>query len=157
MNRPFKKFLPSLAVAFAAVLVISGGCSTMAAGTNEGIKVTLTGDQEVPPVKTEAKGSGTIVIAPDKSVSGSITTTGIAGTVAHIHDSVPGVSMCGAKNQGPVIIPLTKGPDNTWSVPAGAKLTDAQYASYQEGNLYVNVHSAANKGGEICSRLAPNK
>jgi hypothetical protein len=60
--------------------------------------------------------------------------------------------MCGAKN-GPVIIPLTKGPNNTWSVPAGAKLTDAQYASFKAGNLYVNVHSAANKGGEICSRL----
>jgi hypothetical protein len=153
MNRLFKKFWPSLAAAFAMVLVISAGCSTMAAGTNEGIKVTLTGDQEVPAVKTAATGNGTIVISPDKSVSGSITTTGIAGTVAHIHDSVPGETMCGAKN-GPVIIPLTKGPDNTWSVPAGAKLTDAQYASYEKGNLYVNVHSAANKGGEICSRLS---
>jgi hypothetical protein len=156
MSELFKKFWPSLAAAFAAVLVISAGCSTMAAETNQEIKVTLTGDQEVPPVKTEAKGNGTIVIAPDKSVSGSITTTGIAGTVAHIHDSVPGETMCGAKN-GPIIIPLTKGPDNTWSVPAGAKLTDAWYASYQKGNLYVNVHSAANKGGEICSRLAPSK
>jgi hypothetical protein len=139
----------------ALVLLVAAGFATaMAAESAAGIKVTLTGDQEVPPVKTAATGNGTIVIAPDKSVSGSITTTGLAGTVAHIHDSVPGETMCGAKN-GPVIIPLTKGPDNNWSVPAGAKLTDAQYASYQKGNLYVNVHSAANKGGEICSRLAP--
>ncbi len=151
-----RKLLPSLTVPFAVVFVLSTGSSTIAAETNEQIKVTLTGDQEVPAVKTDAKGSGTIVIAPDKSVSGSITTTGIAGTVAHIHDSVPGETMCGAKN-GPVIIPLSKGSDGTWTVPAGAKLTDAQYASYQKGNLYVNVHSAANKGGEICSRLAPSK
>jgi CHRD domain-containing protein len=154
MNRLPEKFWPSLAAAFAVVLVISAGCSTMAAGTDEGVKVKLTGDQEVPPVKTAASGSGSFVISSDKSVSGSITTSGIEGTVAHIHDSVPGQTMCGAKN-GPVIIPLTKGPDNTWSVPAGAKLNDAQYASYKAGNLYVNVHSAANKGGEICSPLKP--
>jgi CHRD domain len=154
MNRLPEKFWPSLAAAFAVVLVISAGCSTMAAGTDEGVKVKLTGDQEVPPVKTAASGSGSIVISSDKSVSGSVTTTGIEGTAAHIHDSVPGQTMCGAKN-GPVIIPLTKGPDNTWSAPAGAKLTDAQYASYRAGNLYVNVHSAANKGGEICAPLKP--
>ena len=148
MNRLLEKFWPSLAAAFAVVLMISAGCSTMAAGTNEGIKVKLTGDQEVPPVKTAASGSGTIVIFSDQSVSGSITTTGVDATAAHIHDGPAG------KN-GPVIIPLTKGPDNTWSAPAGAKLTDAQYASYQAGNLYVNVHSAANKGGEIRAQLKP--
>jgi len=154
MNKLLEKFWPSFAAAFAVVLMISAGCSTMAAGTDEGVKVKLTGDQEVPPVKTAASGSGSFVISSDKSVSGSVTTTGIEGTVAHIHDSVPGQTMCGAKN-GPVIIPLTKGPDNTWSVPAGAKLNDAQYASYKAGNLYVNVHSAANKGGEICAPLKP--
>ena len=154
MNRLLEKFWLSLAAAFAVVLMISAGCSTMAAETNEGVKVKLTGDQEVPPVKTAASGSGSFVISSDKSVSGSVTTTGIEGTAAHIHDSVPGQTMCGAKN-GPVIIPLTKGPDNTWSAPAGAKLTDAQYASYRAGNLYVNVHSAANKGGEICAPLKP--
>ena len=154
MNRLFEKFWPSLAAAFAVVLMISAGCSTTATEKSAGVKVKLTGDQEVPPVKTAASGSGTIVISSDKSVSGSVTTTGLEGTVAHIHDSVPGQTMCGAKN-GPVIIPLTKGPDNTWSAPAGAKLTDAQYASYRAGNLYVNVHSAANKGGEICAPLKP--
>src|SRR5438132_9798682 len=109
MNRLFEKFWPSLAVAFGMILVISAGCSTTAAEKSEGLKVKLTGDQEVPPVKTAASGSGTIVISSDKSVSGSVTTTGLEGTVAHIHDSVPGQTMCGAKN-GPVIIPLTKGP-----------------------------------------------
>ena len=148
------KLWPFFAAAFAMVLVISAGCSPMAAETKEGIKVKLAGDQEVPPVKTAASGSGTIVISADKSVSGSITTTGVEGTVAHIHDSNPGQTMCGAKN-GPVIIPLTKGPDGSWSVPAGAKLTDAQYDSFKAGNLYVNVHSAANKGGEICAQLKP--
>ncbi len=153
MNTLFQKFRPSHSAAFAMILVIAAGCATMAA-TNEGIKVTLTGDQEVPPVKTSATGSGAFIISSDISVSGSVTTSGIEGTVAHIHERVRGQTMCGAKN-GPVVIPLTKGPDNTWSVPAGAKLTDAQYAKYLAGDLYVNVHSAANKGGEICAQLNP--
>ena len=142
------KLWPSLAAVFTMALVISAGCSTMSAGTNEGIKIKLTGDQEVPPVKTAASGSGTIIIKSDKSVSGSISITGVDATAAHIHEGPAG------KN-GPVIVPLTKGADNTWSVAPGAKLTDAQYASYQAGNLYVNVHSAANKGGEIRAQIKP--
>ncbi len=148
MNRLLEKFGPSLAAAFAVVLMISSGCSTTAAEKSEGVKVKLTGDQEVPPVKTAASGSGSFVISSDKSVSGSITTSGVEGTAAHIHEGA-------ADKNGPVIIPLTKGENNTWSAPAGAKLTDAQYASYLAGNLYVNVHSAANKGGEIRAQLKP--
>ena len=53
-----------------------------------------------------------------------------------------------------LVIPLTQS-GNTWSVPAGARLTDAQYDSYQAGNLYVNVHSANHQGGEIRAQLRP--
>jgi len=117
-------------------------------GMSNANKVTLSGSQEVPPVTTSASGSGTITVAPDKSVSGSITTTGVAATAAHIHNGAPG-------RNGPVIIPLVKTSDNVWSVPAGARMTDAQHESYRAGNLYVNVHSAANKGGEIRGQLKP--
>jgi CHRD domain-containing protein len=112
------------------------------------VKVKLTGDQEVPAVVTSAAGVGTIAIKDDKSVSGSIKTTGIEGTVAHIHLAEPG------KN-GPPIITLTKSADNTWSVPEAAKLTDEQYKAFKEGNLYVNIHSAEHKGGEIRTQLKP--
>jgi hypothetical protein len=112
------------------------------------VKVTLSGDQEVPAVKTAGAGSGAISVAADKSVSGSVTTTGVAGTMAHIHEAAPG------KN-GPVVIPLSKSGDSTWSVPAGAKLTDAQFSSFKAGNLYVNVHTAANPGGEVRGQLKP--
>jgi hypothetical protein len=142
-----QKLWPPTAI-LTMTLVISAGCSTTGVGKSEEIKVKLTGDQQNPPVKTAASGSGTIVISSDKSVRGSISTTGVDATAAHIHEAPAG------KN-GPVIIPLTKGPDNTWSVGPGAKLTDAQYASYLAGNLYVNVHSAANKGGEIRGQLRP--
>ena len=112
------------------------------------VQVTLSGDQEVPPVATSAKGNGTLMFGNDKSVSGSITTTGINGTAAHIHEAAPG------KNGG-VIIPLVKAGEGQWNVPAGAKLTDAQEAAYKSGNLYVNVHSDAHKDGEIRGQIKP--
>ena len=133
------------AILWAAVTGLLG-CTT--ASVDNSIKVTLSGSQEVPPVTTSASGTGTIVVGADKSVSGSVTTTGVAGSAAHIHIGAAG------KN-GPVIIPLTKTADNVWSVPASAKLTDAQYESYKSGGLYVNVHSAANKGGEVRGQLNP--
>jgi hypothetical protein len=129
---------------FCAVAAL-GSFSNIAAAAD--VKVTLAGDQEVPPVKSAGTGSGTIVIGNDGAVSGSVTTTGIAGTAAHIHEAAIG------KN-GPVIIPLTKNGD-TYSVPPGAKLTEAQLASFKEGNLYVNAHTTANPGGEIRGQLKP--
>lgn len=136
-----------LAVLASLALALGAGCASMGGGG--GVSVNLSGGQEVPPVTTQASGSGTITVAEDKSVSGSVTTTGVAGLAAHIHVGSAG------KN-GPVIIPLTKSADGTtWSVPAGAKLTDAQYESYKAGDLYVNVHSAAHKGGEIRAQIKP--
>ncbi|NBT68689.1 MAG: CHRD domain-containing protein [Betaproteobacteria bacterium] len=114
----------------------------------QAINVSLSGSQEVPAVTTSASGSGTITIAPDLSVSGSVTTMGVDGTMAHIHMAATG-------QNGPVIVPMTKTTDQVWSIPTGAKLTDAQYQSFKAGNLYVNVHSAANKGGEIRGQLKP--
>ena len=114
----------------------------------QSMKVTLAGSQEVPPVMTSASGIGSIMVAPDGSVSGTITTTGIEGTMAHIHEAPMG-------QNGPVIVPFTKTADNVWSAPAGAKLTDAQLQSLKSGNLYLNVHSATNKPGEIRAQLKP--
>ena len=141
---------PSRALMGVSLLLgLLSGCAQMGntAGMPMGDNLSLSGSQEVPPVTTAASGSGTFVIGADKSVSGSVTTTGVAGLAAHIHVGTAGLN-------GPIIIPLTKA-DNVWSVPAGAKLTDAQYESYKAGDLYVNVHSAANKGGEIRGQLKP--
>ena len=52
-------------------------------------------------------------------------------------------------------IPLNKTGDNTWSVPENTILTSARFDACRAGNLYVNVHSAANPGGEIRLQLKP--
>jgi CHRD domain len=113
------------------------------------VKVTLTGDQEVPAVTTDAKGEGDIRIGADGKVSGKITTTGIDGTMGHIHEGkAPG-------ENGPPIIKLEKAGDGIWRVPAGAKLTSEQVSAFNAGKLYVNIHSAAHKEGEIRAALKP--
>jgi hypothetical protein len=129
-------------MATAALLVISGTALAV------DVKVKLTGAEETPPVMTSASATGTIIIAADKSVSGTLKSSGMDGTVAHIHVGAPGQS-------GPPIITLIKGLDGTWSVPEGSKLTDDQYASFKAGNLYVNIHSAEHKPGEIRAQLKP--
>lgn len=132
------------------IKALVGLCFGMASLTvfAQSMNVTLAGSQEVPPVTTSASGKGSIMVGPDGSVSGSVTTSGVDATMAHIHEAPMG-------QNGPVIVPFAKTADNIWSVPAGAKLTTAQLQSLKSGNLYINVHSAANKGGEIRGQLKP--
>ena len=132
-------------IAFA--LLLAAGTSLMAGRAMAG-ELKLTGDQEVPSNTSTAVGTGTITVAADGAVSGSVSAPGMAGTAALIHVAAAGAN-------GPVIIPLTGGPGNTWTVPAGAKLTAEQLEAYKAGNLYVNIHSAEHKGGEIRGQLKP--
>ena len=140
------------ALALAAALALAG-CSSMRNAMPDwmpgsgAIKVSLTGGEEVPPVQTGASGSGSFRVAEDGTVTGSVTTTGMAGTMAHIHQGAKGAN-------GPVIVPLTKNGD-TYSVPEGRKLTQPQIDALKAGNLYVNVHSDKNKGGEVRAQLQP--
>ena len=131
--------LTALIVAFA--LCLSGGLAVAA-------DLKLSGANEVPPVSTAASGTGKITVTDDGSVSGSVKVTGVAATMAHIHVGAAG------KN-GPVIVPLVQTVPGEWSVPAGAKLNAEQMKSYKAGELYVNVHTEANKGGEIRAQLKP--
>ena len=129
----------------AAVAVFAMTAAAAAGGEN---KVTLSGSEETPPVTTTATGAGVITVKDDKTVSGSVKVKGIAVTAAHIHAGAPGQS-------GPPVVTLAKTSDDTWSVPADSTLTDEQYASYKAGNLYINVHTAENKKGELRGQLKP--
>ena len=88
------------AAGFAIVgLLALGACASMNPFADKD-KVTLSGANEVPAVNTSASGTGTITIAQDGAVSGSITVTGIAATAGHIHQGAVGIN-------GPVIVPFT--------------------------------------------------
>ena len=57
---------------------------TSAAALAGKMDVKLSGDQEVPPVKSAGSAAGSITIGDDGSVSGSVTATGFTPTAAHI-------------------------------------------------------------------------
>jgi CHRD domain len=115
---------------------------------SEAFKATLTTGAEVPPVT--GSGTGTATVALDtatKMITYNVTYSGLTGpaAAAHIH--------CGAAvgaNAG-VAVPFPK-PDSP--ITGSATLTDAQMADLEAGKCYVNVHTAANKGGEIRGQLA---
>jgi hypothetical protein len=132
-----------------ATSILSGGlaviaaCASMAAMSET---VTLAGSNEVPPVTTSATGTANVTIGADRSVKANVTASGMTATASHIH-------MGAAGTNGPVIVPFTKSGDNAFAAGADAKLTEEQYAAYKAGNLYVNVHSAKDPGGEIRAQL----
>ena len=129
---------------FAVLASLSlAACAGMMSGST--VNLNLSGTQEVPSLSVPGSGSGSFTIGADGSVTGSVTTTGVQGTMAHIHMGARGTN-------GPVIVPLTKNGD-TYTAPAGAKLNDAQMRAFKAGNLYVNVHTDRNKGGEVRAQL----
>ena len=83
----------------ASALAALAACSSMGGGSGGSTaRVNLSGSEEVPPVSTQASGTGSFTVAQDGAVSGSITTSGLNGVAAHIHQ--------GARGQnGPVIPP----------------------------------------------------
>lgn len=134
------------AMAVMAATTVLGACTSMGpmGGMSNTQEVTLSGANEVPPISSPMSGTATVTVNPDRTVSVKVTVTGMAATASHIHEGAPGTI-------GPVIVPFTKTGENTFASAEGAKLTEAQYAAYKAGNLYVNVHSAAHPVGEIRS------
>jgi len=127
-----------------AMLALGASVAFAGPAFAEKMKVTLDGKSEVPP--NASTGTGTADIdydAATKKLSWKLTYSGLSGpaTAAHFHGPAePG------KNAGvAVAIP------NATEVPAegSAILTDAQAADLMAGKYYVNVHTAANPGGEI--------
>lgn len=110
----------------------------------EKMKATLDGKSEVP--ATTSTGTGTADIdydAATKKLSWKVTYSGLTGpaTAAHFHGPAGPADKAGVA----VAIPNA----TTSPVEGSATLTDAQAADLTAGKYYVNIHTAANPGGEI--------
>jgi hypothetical protein len=126
-----------------ATLAIGAAVAFAGPAFADKMKATLDGKSQVPPNTSAATGTADIDYdAASKKLSWKLTHSGLSGppTAAHFHGPAePG------KNAG-VAVPIS----NTASGSEGsATLTDAQAADLTAGKYYVNVHTAANPGGEI--------
>ena len=115
-------------------------------------KATLGAGAEVPPVASKGIGTAAVnVDAATKQLSWRVTYSGLTGpaVAAHIH--------CGAAAGGNagVAVPLGAAPSLASPITGSGTMTDAQLADLQAGKCYVNIHTAANKGGEVRGQLAP--
>jgi hypothetical protein len=125
------------ASALGAALLLAGPASA------EKMKAVLDGASEVPATTSPGKGTADIDFDPaTKKLSWKVTYSGLTGpaTMAHFH----GPAEAG-KNAG-VAVPISPATSGT---EGSATLTDAQAADLMAGKYYVNVHTEANKGGEI--------
>ncbi|HEY9066238.1 MAG TPA: CHRD domain-containing protein [Burkholderiaceae bacterium] len=132
-------------IAGSAMLVLAG-CTMMgsSSGANTiGVSASLSAAAEVPPNASSATGSLQGSYNKDsKLLSWKLVYSGLSGpaTMAHFH----GPAMAG-QNAG-VVVPLT---NPASAVESSATLTEAQAADLLAGKWYINVHTAANPGGEI--------
>jgi hypothetical protein len=117
----------------------------------------LSGAQEAPAVASGGTGEATVVISADDSTIWYVVSyAGLSGPLAaaHIHTGAAGVA-------GGVILPLTvvaspmRGTLTSANfTPSGAITTFTQaVAAIKAGATYVNLHTAANPGGEIRGQL----
>jgi hypothetical protein len=131
------------AIGFAGALALA--TPSMAAMMN--FKASLSGKSEVPP--NTVAGSGEVTATYDtatKKLTWKGSYSGLTGpaTAAHFHGpAAPG------KNAG-VMVPISP---NGPSFEGSATLNDAQAKALMAGDIYVNIHTAANKAGEIRGQL----
>jgi hypothetical protein len=107
------------------------------------MKVNLTSASEVPPNTSPGKGTADVTYdTTSKLLTWKVTYSGLTGpaTMAHFHGPAE------AGKNAAVVIPFR---DAASGAEGSATLTDAQAADLMAGKMYINVHTEANKGGEI--------
>ena len=138
-------------VAFFAVVLVAGTAQPASAEIKV-FKATLQGTSEVPPNSTNGKGEATVRLnTKNRRINWNVRYYGTTGPVkaAHIH----GPADAGA-NAG-VVVPF--GGKMASPIRGAATLTDEQIKDLEDGKYYVNLHTDANKGGEIRGQLLPAK
>jgi hypothetical protein len=101
-----------------------------------------------PGVTSSGKGMATAMLdTSTKMLTWGVDYSGLSGpaTAAHIHGPAdPGAN-------APIVVPFT---GNVASpIKGSAVLSDAQIQQLEAGKWYVNIHTEANKGGEVRGQL----
>jgi hypothetical protein len=138
--------------------------------TTEAFVATLSGDKEVPPVQTQATGTAGFSQPHLNNMTYGIRVTNMEGvTAAHIHQGKEG-------QNGPVIVTLFKADNQTGTGAingrlaggtisndmlegpmAGKTLEGDLVKAIQNGEAYVNVHTAQNPDGAIRGQIVTGR
>lgn len=129
----------------------------------ESFDAELIGANEVPPVETDAEGRATFDWDGTRVLYEIVATAPIEGVVAaHIHDGEAGVN-------GPILVTLFTGA--AVDLEAEESLSEGNFTAPDDGvdltieelldlmrsqDVYVNVHTETNGGGEIRGQVTPN-
>lgn len=114
------------------------------------LRVELSALQSVPLKTSTASGLGFITYNGNGDLVAHVNTTGVDDAVmAHIHNAVAG-------RNGLVLIGLSQDAADPahWFV-TGANLDAAGLAALNAAELYINIHTPANPGGEIRGQIVP--
>lgn len=132
--------------------VLAAGFTTAASAAMLQFHATMNGASEVPPKQTAGTGEALATLdTAKKELTYTVTFQNLSGpaTAAHFHGpAAPGA------NAG---VAVAIGNNPTSPAHAAVTLTDAQIADLEAGKWYVNVHTAANPGGEIRGQVLPVK
>ncbi len=133
----------------AAAVACVGLASTPAWAESMNFKATLSPQEEVPP-HPDLKGSGTVTATLDTGtlqMTYKVQFDGLTGkpVAAHFHGPAPV-----GKNAG-VQVPVAGGIMSP--MEGSATLTSEQAKMLEDGQLYFNVHTEANKAGEVRGQM----
>lgn len=150
--------------AFAIVAVVAGASLTACLQQQQGggamapaasmmtWKAHLTAKDEVPPNASTATGDGTFTLnTATNELTWDVTFSGLSGPAlaAHIHGpAAPGA------NAG-VLVGFDPPKAPAGEIKGSNVILAKQVADLKAGKWYVNIHTAANKGGEIRGQLMP--
>jgi hypothetical protein len=142
-----------------AALVFSFAASSSAQESQ--FDITLYGENEVPPVFTDATGSANVQLQAD-GLHYSLTASGSQFTMGHIHYGAAG------QPAGPIVVWLFNAMDDPQStVNASGVITvddlegpfegdwDGFLAALASGHLNINVHSTTYPAGELRAQIYP--
>ena len=141
-----------LSMGVIAITLGLSACGTLSASNTTTLGAKLSGANEVP--ANSSPGSGTLEASLDKQtnvLTWTVTYAGLTGPVkaGHFH----GPAAAGA-NAG-VALGFSGSVESP--IKGSATLTAAQLADLMAGKWYVNLHTAANPGGEIRGQVVPSK
>jgi hypothetical protein len=125
--------------------------STQMSSNTANYMAQLSAAQEVPPVNSQGRGDAQVTFdRSSKQLRWTVNYTGLSAnaTAAHFHQAAMGAN-------GPVAINISPSGPPQSPMTGMATLSDAQAQALTAGQMYINIHTPANPGGEIRGQVVP--